>query len=182
MKESLVRPLHQYRAGIEVPEPVLCLDCGKDTTYNAVRARMYLKGVRPEDGEPPDNDLRVMEFMKNQYGSLSRAIVLRFRDGMFLAEPEAGVSTPERAAREARAEGVFLKLLRRYTDHHTPVSPNQFAQTYTPTVFAKEAEAKDNGVTKKDLEDALTRPLEKKTVSVDEWGPPSRRCGYLVIA
>jgi hypothetical protein len=37
-------------------------------------------------------------------------------------------------------------------------------------------------VTKKDLEDALTRLLEKKTVRVDKWGPPSRRCGYLVIA
>ena len=37
------------------------------------------KASRPTDGEQPDNDLRELEFKKNQYGPLGETIVLRYQ-------------------------------------------------------------------------------------------------------
>ena len=70
------------------------------------------RASRPSDGEQPDNDLRELEFKKNQYGPLGESIVLRYQHGLFL--PEAGVSDLDKAARTAKAEDVFMDLLRRF--------------------------------------------------------------------
>lgn len=42
---------------------------GSTQWHNAVRGRMYLKGIKPDDGdEQPDSDLRVLEFKKINMG------------------------------------------------------------------------------------------------------------------
>src|SRR5215510_11515525 len=51
---------------------------GNTQWHNAVRARSYLKSVKPEAGEQPDTDLRELVFKKNNYGPVSESIVLRY--------------------------------------------------------------------------------------------------------
>ena len=57
---------------------------GSTQWHNAVRARYFLKGIKSEDGEQPDNDLREIVFKKNNYGRVAESIVLRWTDGLFL--------------------------------------------------------------------------------------------------
>jgi RecA-family ATPase len=84
---------------------------GSTAWHGAFRFRQYLKGAKPADGEQPDNDLRELEFKKNQYGPLAETVILRYRDGLFL--PEGGISGLDKLAREAKADELFLGLLKR---------------------------------------------------------------------
>jgi RecA-family ATPase len=146
---------------------------GSTQWHNAVRARMYLQGVKPGNDEQPDNDLRVMEFMKNQYGPISNTITLRWKNGMFL--PDTSGSSVNKLQRDQNADTVFLNLMHLYAAQKTPVTPNKFARNYAPTAFAKEAEATNNGMKKRDLENAMQRLIDKGTIMIKTWGPPSRR-------
>jgi RecA-family ATPase len=85
---------------------------GSTQWHNAVRARAYLKGVNPEPGEQPDDDLREIVFKKNQYGKLGESIVLRYQDGMFLPVP--GMTSLNKTAEERKVDDVFLDLLHRF--------------------------------------------------------------------
>jgi hypothetical protein len=44
---------------------------GSTQWHNAVRARIYLKAIKTESGEQPDDDLRELVFKKNQFGPKS---------------------------------------------------------------------------------------------------------------
>src|SRR5262245_31317975 len=87
---------------------------GTTQWHNAVRARFYIKGVKPETGEQPDDDLREIVFKKNQYGPKAENIVLRYSNGMFLPVP--GASSLDKAAHEAKAHAMFVELLAKLTD------------------------------------------------------------------
>src|SRR6516225_3712430 len=47
---------------------------GSTAWRGAFRFRQYLTGIKPESGEQPDNDLRQLEFKKNQYGPIGETI------------------------------------------------------------------------------------------------------------
>src|SRR6516162_8367946 len=49
---------------------------GSTAWHGAFRFRQYLKGFKASDGEQPENDLRELEFKKNQYGPIGESIVL----------------------------------------------------------------------------------------------------------
>src|SRR5262249_38952554 len=100
----------------------------------------YLTSLKPEQGEQPDSDLRVLEFKKNNYGPKGESIALRYRNGLFL--PEAGMSSIEVAAAEQAANDLFLTLLARHTRSGRNVSHNKKANNFAPLVFANEPEAK----------------------------------------
>ncbi|MHC2464524.1 hypothetical protein [Bradyrhizobium embrapense] len=51
---------------------------GSTAWHGAFRFRQYLKSVNADDGEQPDNDLRQLEYKKNQYAPLGEGIVLRY--------------------------------------------------------------------------------------------------------
>jgi hypothetical protein len=63
------------------------------------------------------------------------------------------------AAMQARAEGVFLAILTRYTAEGRLVSDAK-SGSYAPRLFAEEAEAKDAGVAQPYLEGAMRRLLK----------------------
>src|SRR5262245_14410454 len=111
---------------------------GSTQWHNAVRARFFLKSPKAEPGELPDNELREIEFKKNQYGAMAENIPLRWQDGMFL--PIDG-ATFNRAEQEVRADEVFLELLRRFSTENRYVSSSQ-GPTYAPALFAKEDKAR----------------------------------------
>src|SRR5262245_52995107 len=86
---------------------------GSTAWHGAFRFRQYLTSVKPENGEQPDNNLRELQFKKNQYGPKAEAVVVRYQNGLFLPVP--GVSSLDKAAREAEVGQLFLTLLDRYS-------------------------------------------------------------------
>lgn len=152
---------------------------GSTAWHGAFRFRQYLKGVKATDGEQPDNDLRELEFKKNQYGPLSDSVVLRYQSGLFL--PEAGLTSLDKVAREAKADEVFLDLLKRFTGEGRNVGDKQTSPTYAATIFAREAEAKKAQLRKLDLEAAMRRLFAAKKIYVETYGRPSRPYSRIAI-
>jgi RecA-family ATPase len=144
---------------------------GSTQWHNAVRARGYMKGIKPEAGEQPDNDLREIAFKKNQYGKRDETIVLKWRDGMFL--PLAGVASLDKAAQESKADDVFLDLLRRFARENRSVS-DKASSTYAPSLFVREEESKKAGLNGKQLEAAMRRLFAANKIWNEPHGRPSR--------
>jgi RecA-family ATPase len=144
---------------------------GTTQWHNAVRARFYMKGIKPEAGEQPDNDLREIVFKKNQYGPASASIIVRYQNGLFLPVP--GMASLEKVARDARAEEIFLDLLQRLTSDNRRVSDRK-SPTYAPAVFARESAALKAGITSNDLAAAMRRLFEAKKIWNEPYGKPSR--------
>ena len=140
---------------------------------------MYLTSPTPEEDEQPDSDLRELQFKKNNYGPVSDSIVLRYRKGLFL--PEHGISGLDKLAREAKAEEIFLDLLKRFTNEGRNVSHNPNSHTNAPATFAKETEAKKLQLKKGDLEGAMRRLFEAKKIRVEDYGRPSRPYQRIII-
>jgi RecA-family ATPase len=151
---------------------------GSTAWHGAFRFRQYLKGVKPADGEQPDNDIRELEFKKNQYGPLAENIVVRYRDGLFL--PEAGTSSLDKIAKDARAEEVFLTLLSRFTSENRNVG-DKIGPSYAPAFFVREEEALRAKVNGKDLEAAMRRLFKAGKIWNQPYGRPSRQ-SYRIAA
>jgi RecA-family ATPase len=144
---------------------------GTTQWHNAVRARLYIKGIKPEAGEQPDNDLREIVFKKNQYGSTAETIVLRWQDGLFLPVP--GVTSLDKVAREAKADDVFITLLKRLAKENRTVG-HKSGVNYAPAIFAKEDEAKVATLNSKDLANAMRRLFKAGKIWNEPCGKPSR--------
>jgi RecA-family ATPase len=143
---------------------------GTTQWHNAVRARAYLKSIKPEAGEQPDNDLRELVFKKNQYGRVDDSVVLRYQNGLYLPVP--GMASLDRAAREVRADDVFLDLLRRFTKENRFVGSCK-GTIYAPSLFSKEEDARKAGITSKDLEAAMARLFKANKI----WNEDHVRAG-----
>lgn len=144
---------------------------GNTQWHNAVRARSYLKSVKPENGEPADTDLREIVFKKSNYGPISASIVLRWQNGLYLPVP--GVASLDQAAREAAAQDVFLTLLKRFNAQNRNVC-DRVSVSYAPALFAKEEEAKNAGLTSRNLEAAMRQLFKAGTIWNEPHGKPSR--------
>jgi hypothetical protein len=92
-----------------------------------------------------DTGLRAITFHKNQYGPASATCFVRYEGGLFL--PVEGMSV-DGAAQAAKAEEVFIALLKRFTAQHQMVSPKPSA-AYAPSRFAEHPEA--GGITGKEF-------------------------------
>jgi RecA-family ATPase len=82
---------------------------GSTAWHGAFRFRQYLKGIKPDSGEQPNDDLRELEFKKNQYGPTAETTVVRYQRGLFLPVP--GVGSLEKAAQDQEDDELFLTLL-----------------------------------------------------------------------
>src|ERR1043166_5546357 len=69
---------------------------GSTAWHGAFRFRQYLTSIKPDAGEQPDDDLRQLEFKKNQYGPKCETIVLRYQRGLFL--PVTGTGSLDKMA------------------------------------------------------------------------------------
>lgn len=147
---------------------------GSTQWHNAVRARMVLHS---SDDDP---NLRQLEFQKNQYGPLSEKIILEWKDGMFLVKP--GMSQLEIAAKEARAENIFLDLLRVRENSGRHLSDKPQSRHYAPKVFVTDQAAHDAKLKKEDLEAAMERLFAKGAIKAEPYGPPSDKTAHIVLA
>jgi RecA-family ATPase len=143
---------------------------GSTQWHNSVRARSYMKGLKPEDGEEPDNDLRELVFKKNNYGPLSETIVLRYQNGLFLP---VTTNSLDRRAKEDKADEIFLELLDRFTKSNRSISDKK-SRSYAPAMFAREAEAKNIGLSSKAFEAAMRRLFAANMIWNEDIGRPSR--------
>jgi RecA-family ATPase len=143
---------------------------GSTQWHNSVRARAFLHGVKAEGDEPPDTDMRILEFKKNNYGPLTESVVLKYQRGLFL--PVAGTSA-EQAERNQRAEDVYLLVLRKLIDQNQDLSIGRNASNYAPAKIAADPAAR--GFRRQDMEAAQQRLLDQHRIHIVEEGPPSKR-------
>jgi RecA-family ATPase len=142
---------------------------GSTAWHGAFRFRQYLTGVKTDAGEQPDNDVRALEFKKNQYGPIGEAIIVRYQNGLFLPEPS--ISSLDQISREQAADDVFLTLLARFAREGRNVSHHP-GPTYAPKIFAAETEARN--LRQCDLNQAMRRLFAGKKIRVESYGKPSR--------
>jgi RecA-family ATPase len=143
-----------------------------------VRARAYLTTVKTDKDEEPDPDLRTLEFKKNNYGPIARSIALRWERGVYV--PVAGIGSLEKMAAEQRTDQLFLALLDRFNRQDQNVNGKPAAKNFAPNIFAKEADAKKNGIRKTDLKNAMRRLFEAEKIAIEPYGPPCRGTTRLV--
>jgi RecA-family ATPase len=142
---------------------------GSTQWHNAVRARAYMRGIKSDDDQP-DNDLREIVFKKNQYGTLSDRMVLKYQRGMFLPLPE--LASLDQLAHAAKAQDVFLSLLKRFEQENRRVSANP-GPGYAPKEFAQEDEAKKAHLSKDDLSNAMRALFKDEKI----WNEPHGKNG-----
>jgi RecA-family ATPase len=143
------------------------------TAWNAsVRSRMYFKRATTEKDEEPDPDLRVLEVMKANYGPVGETVTVRWKDGLFLPVPAPG--SLERMAREQKINDLFLKLLDRFTEQGRNLSDKKTSNTYAPSRFVHEPEAKADHVSKRDLAEAMERLFRAGKIHNVSYGLPSK--------
>jgi RecA-family ATPase len=151
---------------------------GSTQWHNAVRARSYLQHVKPDDDdEDPDPDLRMLEFKKNNYGPVSESIYLRYQGGLFLPVDE--LDPVARAAQAETADVVIIDQLKR---DNMNLSNSPHAGNYAPRIMAKLPEARSQGLTKRDLEEAMHRLLTAGKIRVERYGRPADPRFRLVLA
>jgi RecA-family ATPase len=151
---------------------------GSTAWHGAFRFRQYLTSVKPDSGEQPDDDLRELQFKKNQYGPKAESIVLRWQNGLFL--PVRGIDSLEKAAQDQKTDETFCTNIVRFAAQGRNVSVKPNAPTYAPTEFAKEPDAKALGLRKADFEAAMRRLLAAGKIKAEPYGPPSRNWTRLV--
>ena len=147
---------------------------GSTAWNNSVRSRLYLDRIK-EDHHEPDPDARRLTVHKANYGRTGLEIGVRWRAGVF--EPLPGETGLDRMANGAKAEAVFMKLLREFTTQGRNVN-HAGAQTYAPTVFSKHPGS--DGVTKRAFTTAMDGLLASKKIEIVKSGPPSRPTSQLL--
>jgi RecA-family ATPase len=144
---------------------------GSTAWHNSVRSRIYMTAPKIEAGEQPDTDLRELVFKKANYSRKGDSLVLRYQRGLFL--PEAGMSSIDKAARQAAVDDAFIAIAKKLEARAQELSPAQTSHHYAPTVIAKQPEA--NGMKKAEFVAALDRLLDRGRVNIETLRPGSTR-------
>jgi RecA-family ATPase len=165
---------------------------GSTAWHNSVRARAYFRkpDVDEDDSEDnankPDSGLRQLDFMKSNYSPIAASVTLQWK-----GVGQAGVYVPvssgsgglDKVAADAKADQVFLELLRRYTEQGREVS-HKAGPSYAPALFAQEAAAhkiaSKNKARKEALAAAMNRLFEGKKIKTESYGRPSRPYNKIV--
>ena len=148
---------------------------GSTAWNNSVRSRLYLTRAATPDGLPDNQNRRVLETMKSNYGPTGETISLTWQDGVFVVD-EGAIGGLDGEARAALAERVFLDLLRLHTAQGRHVNPTS-GPNYAPTVFA--AHPDSQGVHKKGFSAAMEKLLKGGTLRIGQRGPQSRPVNFI---
>jgi DNA polymerase len=148
---------------------------GTTQWHNAVRSRAVVTHIKPKNGESVvDTGLRLITFLKNQYGPPAANILVRWESGMFV--PATG--TPRDASERANAaESLTIALLKRFTAQNRNMSISVNPHNYAPKVFAETAEAEAAGITIKDFKMAIERLLLREVIINKDFHPTRKTKG-----
>jgi RecA-family ATPase len=145
---------------------------GSTAWHNKVRARAYMTSVQTEKGEEPDDTLRQIQFLKNNYGRQGDIVTVRWERGVYIVE--GGATDLEKLAADQRADEWFLKLLARYTQQGRNLSDKAAANNFAPKAFSKEKDADGKRVSETTLRRAMERLFTANKIHVEPYGPPSK--------
>jgi RecA-family ATPase len=152
---------------------------GSTDWHNGPRARLYFEQAKDKGDKTVDDDARTLTVKKIQYARSGTVFRLRRRNGVFAYESKEGGDSPfDWAASAAKAEIVFLALLRSYEEQGRRVSPNPSAN-YAPTMFEREDDAE--GITKIAFASAMGKLLKANRIHVERVGPRSRQREKLTL-
>ena len=135
------------------------------------RAHAAQGASKDSNDEQSVSDLRELSFLKNNYGPLADSLTLRWDNGVYV--PQGGPGTFERAAAEANAENLFLKLLARFNAQSRNAN-DKTGPTYAPALFAEEPEAKTARIKAPALADAMRRLFAAGRIHLEPYGKGSR--------
>jgi hypothetical protein len=110
--------------------------------------------------------------MKSNYGARAGKMIVEWRGGLFV--PVDGQPALDAAAEDAKAEDVFMTILKRLNQQARNAS-DKLGANYAPALFAKESEAEAGGVSAKQLASAMVRLFSSEKIKVEITGSPSRR-------
>ena len=150
---------------------------GSTAWNNSVRSRLYLERIKDEDGQEPNPDARILSGKKANYARAGAEILMTWRDGVFVSDSPRPVSGLDRMAASAKAERVFLKLLREFTAQGRYVSASP-SVTYAPKVFASSPDAE--GCTKRALVAAMESLFSKGAIKVATHGSGAKARSHIV--
>lgn len=152
---------------------------------NNVRLRLYLsRPPKPKADEPePDTDERTLTVMKANWSPIGETINMRWSNGVFIGDLEAEAErakhaglTPfeiEKLEREEH-EREFLRMLDKHAAMGSKVNAAPTANTYAPTLFAKDPDCTLRGKTGKlALRSAMDRLFAKNEITAIPVGPKS---------
>ena len=154
---------------------------GTTQWHNAVRARFYIKGVKPGAGEAA---YRVpicvrLVFKKNQL----RPNLRNHRAALSGRPIPAGAGSDQSSIRSRetpKADEVFLTLLRRFTRYNRKVADKP-GTSYAPALFAKEDEAIKAGLSSKNLAASMRELFKAEKIWNEPYGRPLRPSYRIVI-
>ena len=153
---------------------------GSTAWNNSVRSRLYLERIVDMTDRKtfePNPDARRLTTMKANYGRTGGEIGLTWREGVFVADRPEG--TLDRKAGAAKAERVFLELLRQFTEEGRNVN-HASGRYYAPKAFAEHPGGE--GVTKRAFTAAMNALFAAKRIRVERYGPASRGTTRIVMA
>jgi RecA-family ATPase len=144
---------------------------GNTQWHNAVRSRIVMKGIdnKDEHGEPT-NDMRVIDFHKNNYGPITAQIVLRWECGVFV--PVVG-ATAGQVERNQRANEVYLEVLHLLVDQGHDLSANKQGGNYAAHKIWDHPKSKE--FVKAEMEKAQQRLLDENKIHILREGPPAKQ-------
>jgi RecA-family ATPase len=145
---------------------------------NTFRWDGYLRKVLDENGREPDPSNRVLSVMKANYGPQDGEIPLRYVQGCYMVDTTRLTGGGDPLATAAKAERVFLELLKKYIGQNRHVSTSE-GKSYAPFVFA--ADAAKEGVNKAALKAAMERLLDAKKIENAPHGAPSKKMFRLYV-
>lgn len=152
---------------------------GSTAWNNSVRSRLYLAKPASADGIDTDPDLRILTVKKANYAKTGGELRLRWYQGAFALDGGlvAGQPQLDLGAAHARVDRLFLDLLTDFTASRRFVGDKPGA-SYAPKLFAEHPRA--GGTTKGGFTAAMNRCFERREITVEEVGPPSRRTRKIV--
>ena len=147
---------------------------GSTAWHNSVRSRMYMRTEAVEHDDISDPDVRVIKFVKNNYGPKDNTLRVRWVDGIYTV---SGVNDAAESPKKIHAnngdDDLFMKLLVRLVDQGRNVSHSRTASNGAPAVMAGEPECIGK-VNKRRLSFAMQRLFAAKKVKIEQYGRPSR--------
>ncbi len=149
---------------------------GSTAWNNSVRSRIYLSRIT-DNGFEMDPDRRVLTSMKSNYGRVGSETHMKWASGVFVVE-EAAQGFDALAA-GAKAQRVFVKLLRTYTAQGRQVN-HAGGSRYAPKLFAEHPD--NEGMTKRALKAAMEGLLAAEKIVIRTEGPASRRTSFIAEA
>lgn len=138
---------------------------------NSVRSMLHLS-----DADKDDQDVRLLEVKKNNYGRSGEKITLRWDGLTFVPDCLAGAPSHHRIAAERDVDELFLRLLEKRNAQRRPVHAKN-AKGSAPSEFESDPDA--GGVKAEGFRAAMERLLTANRILVVETGSDSRRRSHL---